>query len=269
MKNIKNNLHTFAILAYKESPYLENCIKSTLNQNYKSNIIIVTTTPNHYIKGLAKKYNLKIVDGQHTNIGGDFDFAIQSGTTPLITVAHQDDYYEKEYAQKIVNAYLRYPKSSIIFTDYYEIRANQKVYQNANLKIKRILLIPIKIAKSLQSKFFKRQILRFGCSICCPAVTFVIKNCPKKIFKSDFKCNVDWHAWETLSRKKGAFTFVSQPLMGHRISEDTTTTSIINQGIRTKEDYQIFHRFWPKPIAKVLTKFYQRSEQSNNLKASK
>lgn len=53
--------------------------------------------------------------------------------------------------------------------------------------------------------------------------------------------------------------------MGHRISEASTTTEIINAGIRTKEDYEIFCRFWPKPIAKVLTKVYQKSEKSNDL----
>jgi hypothetical protein len=55
--------------------------------------------------------------------------------------------------------------------------------------------------------------------------------------------------------------------MGHRISASSTTTNIINQGIRTKEDYEIFKRFWPTPIAKYLTKFYQKSEKSNSLKS--
>ena len=55
--------------------------------------------------------------------------------------------------------------------------------------------------------------------------------------------------------------------MGHRISESSTTTDIINQGIRTKEDYKIFKRFWPKPIAKTLTKLYQKSEKSNSLES--
>ena len=32
--------HTFIILAYKESKYLNNCIESILNQNITSNIII-------------------------------------------------------------------------------------------------------------------------------------------------------------------------------------------------------------------------------------
>lgn len=263
---MKNNLHTFVILAYQESPYLENCIKSVLNQTYPSQAIIATTTKNNYITNLAKKYHLQVIEGKHTTIGGDFDFAIHSGNTPLTTVAHQDDVYENTYSKKIVNAYLKYPNSSIIFTDYFEIRNNKKIYTNKNKKIKHVLLTPIYIKKSLKSRYFKRSILKFGNSICCPAVTFITNNCPKDVFKSHFKCNCDWHAWEKLSKRKGAFTFISEPLMGHRISEESTTTDIINQGIRTKEDYEIFRRFWPTPIAKVLTKFYQKSEKSNSLK---
>ena len=48
--------HTFAVCAYKESPYLEECIKSLKNQTIKSNILIATSTPNDYIKGIADKY---------------------------------------------------------------------------------------------------------------------------------------------------------------------------------------------------------------------
>ena len=33
------NLHTFVVLAYKESAYLEECIKSVLNQEYKSEVV--------------------------------------------------------------------------------------------------------------------------------------------------------------------------------------------------------------------------------------
>ena len=267
MKNPKNKLHTFVILAYQESPFLEDCIKSTINQDPASNVQIATTTPNHHITSLAKKYHLKIITGKHTNIGGDFDFALHSASTPLVTIAHQDDIYDKGYSTKIIKTYQKYPDSLIIFTDYFEIRNNKRIYTNTLLKIKRILLTPNRLKPSLKSNHSKRLILKFGNSICCPAVTFITKNCPATVFKSDYKCNVDWHAWESLSRKKGAFTFISQKLMGHRISESSTTTDIINQGIRTKEDYEIFKRFWPTPIAKLLTKFYQKSEKSNSLKS--
>ena len=45
-----DSLHTFVVLAYKESRYLEECIKSVLNQSYKSKVVIATTTDNKFIR---------------------------------------------------------------------------------------------------------------------------------------------------------------------------------------------------------------------------
>ena len=53
----------FAICAYKNSPYLEACIRSVLGQNYPTKAIICTSTPSRFIEGLAKKYNLAISGG--------------------------------------------------------------------------------------------------------------------------------------------------------------------------------------------------------------
>ena len=137
MKKIKLNEenHTFVILAYKESIYLEDCIKSIINQSVKSNVIIATTTDNKFIRKIASKYKLDVIVGKHTNIGGDFDFAVNCGKTDLVTVAHQYDLYDYKYAETVINEYSKNKRASIIFTDYYEIRNNANVYKNRNLNL--------------------------------------------------------------------------------------------------------------------------------------
>lgn len=260
-----NKIHTFVVLAYKESEFLEDCIKSVLNQSVKTNVVIATTTPNNHIEKMAKKYNLKIIKGKHTSIGDDFDFAKNTTDTKLVTIAHQDDIYEKDYAKKIIDNYNKYKDSIILFTDYYEIRNNQKVFTNTNLKIKRFLLFNLKCKNLSGFKFLKRNILRVGNSICCPAITFNNELCPKEIFKCDLTCNIDWYGWEKLSKEKGKFIYINEKLMGHRIDETTTTTEIINKGIRTKEDLYMLKKFWPDFIAKFINKFYANAEKSNKL----
>ena len=47
----------------------------------------------------------------------------------------------------------KYPDANIIFTDYYEIRNGEKELSNLNLKIKRILLSPLRL-KSLTKFIF-------------------------------------------------------------------------------------------------------------------
>lgn len=259
------SIHTFVVLAYKESEFLEDCIKSVTNQKYPSEVIIATTTPNNHITQIADKHKISIIVGKHTNIGGDFDFAKNSAKTKLVTIAHQDDIYDFEYSENIIKSYKQYSDANIIFTDYYEIRNNKKVSTNKNLKIKRILLKSLSIKKLCSSTFIKRLPIRFGDGISCPAVTFVSDNVPIDLFYSDYKANIDWFAWEKLSKLPGRFVFVNKILMGHRIDESTETTKIINSGIRTKEDYDIYTKFWPKPLAKFLAKRYRNSEKQNSI----
>ena len=159
-----------------------------------------------------------------------------------------------------------YNNSLIIFSDYFEIRDDNKVYSNKNLKIKRLLLSSLFVKSLSGIKLLKRNTLRFGCSICCPSVTFVKDKLPKQVFECDMKSDVDWFAWEKLSRFNGKFIFINKKLMGHRIDESTTTTDIINQGIRTKEDLYMFKKFWPEFLAKKINMVYRKSENSNNVK---
>lgn len=263
-----NRQHTFVILAYKESNYLELCINSVLNQKYKSDVVIATSTPNSYIKNVADKYNLDVFvnPNKGKGIGYDFDFAISCANTDLVTIAHQDDLYEVSYAEKVVDSYKKFSDSLIIFSDYYEIRKDQKVFTNTNLKIKRILMSLVRFQSIAKLKFVKRSCLAIGNAICCPAVTFVKKNIEyQNVFSCDMKCDIDWYAWERLSKEKGRFVYIKECLMGHRVHEESTTTEIISNNIRTKEDLIMFKKFWPKPIASLLNKFYVKSENSNKV----
>ena len=53
--------HTFVICAYKESAYLEECVKiAERTKKKESNIIMVTSTPNDYIKNICEKYDVEL-----------------------------------------------------------------------------------------------------------------------------------------------------------------------------------------------------------------
>ena len=261
-----DKLHTFVVLAYKESNFLEECIKSVINQRYNSKIVIATSTPCDFITKIAKKYDLEVIINKgEKGIGNDFDFAIKCSKTKLVTVAHQDDIYDFEYSYNIVKNYNKNEDAIILFSDYYEIKNGNKEFTNKNLKIKRILLTPLLIKKLGGLKFNKRMVIALGNAICCPAVTFNTSKIVFPVFASEFLCDVDWLAWERLSKLSGKFLFVNKKLMGHRIHEESTTTEIIKDNIRTKEDYIMFRKFWPNFIAKKLNKYYSKSEDNNSL----
>lgn len=258
--------HTFAICAYKESEYLEECICSLKNQTVSTNIILATSTPNKYIKGLCDKYHIAMYvnNGEH-GITQDWNFAYSRANTKYVTIAHQDDIYEPDYVENLLCYIKKAGKPIIFFTDYGELRDGKKVYDNKLLNIKRIMLLPLRQKLFWNSKFVRRRVLSFGSPICCPSVTYVKENCPEVIFKSGFRSDEDWEAWEMLSRRKGAFVYCNKPLMMHRIHEDSETSKILLDNARTEEDYVMFCKFWPKFIAKMLTKIYGNSEKSNDL----
>ena len=66
--------HTFVICAYKESPYLDECINSLLKQTIKSRIIIETSTPNDYINNYVKKYDLELFVNDDGGLAKDWNF---------------------------------------------------------------------------------------------------------------------------------------------------------------------------------------------------
>ena len=262
----KETDHTWCICAYGKSQYIEDAVKSVLHQSKKSNIIMVTSTPNNYLRNIAEKYRISLyINEGDSGIANDWNFAYQMAKTELLTLCHQDDIYSREYVERILE-YLNQKKHPlIVFTSYGEIRNGKKFSKNKLLRIKRILSYPLRFSSLQQSRWIRRRCLSLGNCICCPSVTYVKKNLPERIFFQKYKSNVDWYTWEKLSKQKGSFVYIPHILMHHRIHMESTTTEIIGENLRTKEDYEMFCKFWPKWIAKGITKAYQFSEESNNV----
>ena len=53
--------------------------------------------------------------------------------------------------------------------------------------------------------------------------------------------------------------------MSHRSHEESATTAMIHDNARVEEKYVMGGKFWPKAIAKLINKFYTKSEKSNEL----
>lgn len=260
------NDHTFVICAYKESEFLEDCIQSVLAQQVRGEVIITTATPNEHIDRLSDKYNIPLfINPDGGEIAKDWNFGIAQAKTELVTLAHQDDIYEPEFLRCVLEQVNYFEKPLIAFTDYGELRDGKKVSQNRLLNIKRIMLFPLRLQLLQKSIFVRRRILSFGSAISCPSVTYVKSNLEIPIFEIGFRGGLDWQAWERISKMKGAFAYCKPLLMYHRIHEESATTEIIADNDRTKEDFEMFCRFWPKWMAKIISSFYQKSQDSNQI----
>ncbi|OUP10061.1 glycosyl transferase family 2 [Collinsella sp. An2] len=258
--------HTFALCAYGASPYLETCIKSLLDQTVKTNILISTSTPNDEITKLSQRYGIPLyVNEGAPGICHDWNCAMDHCSTPLITIAHQDDVYLPQYAENVLQMMGRAERPLIFFSDYGEIRDGQPCDDNRLLRIKRLLLSPLRIKRFATSKLVRRRVLSCGSAICCPSVTMCVPNLPHPVFVSSMKSNLDWEAWERLSKLEGSFMYCDKILMRHRIHEGSETSALIRDDTRTSEDLAMLEKFWPRPIARLMNRAYAAGQKSNSL----
>ena len=160
-------IHTFVILAYKESDDLEDCIKSVLKQSVKSNVVIATSTPNDFITDLAREYGIGVmINDSESNKGNDYNFALSTFNTKLITIVHQDDLYHRNYAKEVINCYLKNKDANLIFTDYYEIHKDVKVKHSRIMLRKKWRIFPLKFKIFQDKEYFKLRSLKYGQSFC-------------------------------------------------------------------------------------------------------
>lgn len=258
--------HTFSVLAYKESPHLEDCIQSLRAQSCATEIILCTSTPNTHIETIAQKYSLELyVNPEKKGIAADWNFALKQAKTQFVTLAHQDDSYDKQFVELLLAAAERNPESSIIFPDYREQKGSEYLEQTTNLKIKRWMLKTYFIGcESYASQWRKHATLLFGSPISCPAIMYNTHKLEGFSFNTAFDISLDWEAWLQLAHRAGAFTWVRQILMTHRIHEDSATTSGVRAGKRQKEDNLIFEKLWPWPFSKIFASLYEKSLNGNN-----
>ena len=265
MKYSENN-HTFVVCAYKESPYLGECIESLLQQTKKSRILISTSTPNASIQEIAKRYELPVVvNTGKASIADDWNYGCSKVETELFTIAHQDDIYEKNYLEEILKHLNRAENPLIAFTDYGELRNGKICLGNTILKIKRLMLKPLTIERFWKSKWVRRRVLSFGDPICCPSVTYIKENVGDSPFDTKYINSCDYKTYVELAQKDGAYIYIPEKLLSHRIYPDSATSKNLGENIRKGEDLEILSEFWPKWIARFINYIYAFSEKSNNL----
>lgn len=261
--------HLFAICAYRESPYLAECVASLRLQSSPSEMLLCTATPSPALERLAEENGMTYcVNPNPPDIAGDWNFALEqcrARDADFATLCHQDDLYLPDYGAALKAAIEEDPELLIWFSDYGEKRGEDMVTSSRLLNIKRLLLWPLCRRRWQGKAWAKRRSLSLGDPICCPAVSFNLRRLPLPLFESGMTTNLDWQTWEKLSRLPGRFAYERQVLMLHRIHPGSTTSKVLGEGGRTAQDEAMFRKFWPAPVARLLTRLYASSEKSNRL----
>src|SRR5574341_997948 len=133
--------HTFVICAYGDSPFLEACIQSCLEQSSvksnRSKVVLYTSTPSDQIKILCQRYQIELFVKTGGGIGIDWNNALSVVDTKYATIAHQDDLYLPDYGEAVLSEFESQADTNLVFTDYCENDAQGQFRpRHLNLKIK-------------------------------------------------------------------------------------------------------------------------------------
>jgi glycosyltransferase involved in cell wall biosynthesis len=261
--------HTFIIPAFRDSPFLEECIISLKKQTVPVRIQITTSTPSPFLSAIARKHDIEIIVNQNgTGIVSDWNFAYQTCRTRYLTLAHQDDLYLPEYAEKcLLHAEKQNNRDClIIFTGYREFNAGQLKKSSLIIFVKKTLLAAFLLRNKTRSHFFKRSMLAFGNPVSCPTVMFNTCNIGPIEFSEEYRYNMDWEAWLRLAARKGKFIYINRELVIHRLHGGSQTALQVADKNRLKEEEKIFSMVWNKPIARFLMFFYRFGAALNDHK---
>lgn len=248
--------HTFVVCAYGESPYLEACVRSVVNQTEKTNVIMSTSTMNEHIRSIADQYQLPLyLNPGEGGMQDNWNFGVSCAKTDFVTVCHQDDYYHPDYFQSI-RPFLS-DDMLLLHTSYLDVLEGRE-FRNFNNQMRLVLNFPLRSRYLQRVCLAKKNALRFGNSICCPSCTYHVSLLGQPVFVSKLRHSCDWDIYINMAEQKGAMVYLPQTLCYKRTHAASATAGDIRTGIREREDKYLFERLWPSPIAHMMLAIYKK-----------
>ena len=252
--------HTFAICAYKDSPYLDDCIHSLKRQSVKSKIILCTSTPSPFLEAMSKIHDIPLyVREGKSDIQDDWNFAYEKADTRLVTIAHQDDCYHRDYAAEVKRCWARYPDTTVFTTDCAILKGETLMRPGMIQFIKMLLRLPLRLHVLADRTWVKKAALMFGNPIICPSCTYNKEALDAPLFDSPYKFALDWDTMWKLAERPGRFICEEKPLISYRIHSGATTKECIENHRRAQEEEAMFRKIWPEPVVRVIMWFYRKA----------
>jgi glycosyltransferase involved in cell wall biosynthesis len=250
--------HGFVVPVYGAAPWLGRCLDSIQGQSVESRAVVTTSTPSAELASLCASRRLPLfVNPVARGIAADWNFSLSHGTGEWVTIAHQDDWYEREYVDACLGAVSSVPQATMIFTAATEILV-ESGRTAFNTVVKRAMCAAAFLGqRSIHSTARKRLLLSFGNPIPCASVMINRRLRPAFEFPEGWRSNLDWRAWLALADAPGSFVYVPRPLVHRSLHTNAATTRDLDA--RAREDALMFRELWPRPIASALNGVYAAS----------
>lgn len=250
--------HAFVVMAHGESPFLADCLRSLQSQTRPSAITMTTSTPSAFVRDVARDFACGlIVNPRREGIASDWNFALQATGARYVTLCHQDDVYFPLFLEKSLGRLARCGDATLCFTGYTQIANDGSPTRSLVSLVTHGLEWATLGNRTRLAPSRLRAFLALGNPLPCSSVTFDRAKLGAFRFCDGFQSNLDWDAWLRLTRRGDTFVRDPLKLVGRRRNALTATSRLIADGVRRREDIQMFRRLWPTPIAEIVASLYR------------
>jgi GTP:adenosylcobinamide-phosphate guanylyltransferase len=225
-----------------------------------STVVVTTSTPCDEIAAAADRHGYPVFTcASGRGIAHDWNFALETATAPLVTLAHQDDIYYPDFAGETRRLFQALPDACLAFTDYDEIDDAGLTLPRGRVTMAKRVICGLSIGRreEVRSRWRRRALLAFGSAIPCPSVTLNRALIPEFRFGDRYQINLDWEAWWRLHAGARPFVRSRRALMAHRLHPEAETSRSKRDGRRREEDGEMFRRIWPWPLSAGLAALYR------------
>lgn len=252
--------HTFVICAYGRSPYLEACIRSLKAQTVASKIICATSTPSPWLEEVLGRHGIPLfVREGPGGIGNDWNFGLERARARFVTIAHQDDLYNRHYVEELSRAAAKWPDMTVFMSDGILIRGGKLSWGGAAELVKKILRLPWRFSALCGLSWVKKAGLVLGNPVMCPSCSYRRDQLPQPLFSTEYDFVLDWECMRRLAGLPGRFVCVEKPLLYYRIHDGAATKACMEDHRREREERRMFQDIWPGRIAGLIMRLYSRA----------
>jgi len=200
-----NNISLVSIITvvYNGEKYLEQTIKSVINQTYKNiEYIIIDGGSTDGTLDIIKKYEEHITYWVSEADKGLYDAmnkGIKIAKGELIGMINSDDWYELDAVKTMVNAYEKYPNKSIFHADRYD------VHEDGNRTIKKF-----------HPSVFKFKY--YGMTYNHPSMFITKTEYNEHLYSLEFRSHSDYKfVLEAFTKDKNKFYYIDKAIVNYRL----------------------------------------------------
>ena len=250
--------HAFVVMAHGDSPFLAGCLLSLRSQTRPSRITMTTSTPSAFVRDAARDFACDlIVNPRRAGIASDWNFALRATRARYVTLCHQDDAYFPTFLERSLGHLEEDGEATLCFTGYRQIADDGSPTRSLVSMVTHGLEWATLGSDTRPSPRRVGAFLSLGNPLPCSSVTFDRSKLGAFRFCDAFQSNLDWDAWLRLTRRGDIFVRDPLKLVGRRRNALTATSRLIAEGVRRREDVQMFRRLWPTPIAEMVASLYR------------